>query len=83
MSRPRLTAEQIIESHDLGEEDSPSEGEIDLIEQRIETTDEEATDTELVGDDDDDDQTVISQHEHLVSKRLIPRSKTVEMVDES
>jgi hypothetical protein len=77
----RLTAQDILDSYDLGVEDSRSDEEKDLIEERIETLEEEGSDAELFNDD-----RVFGSEVDVRSSSLnnqMTRSSTVDMIDKS
>ncbi len=73
--------QDILDSYDLGVVDSRSVEEIDLIEERIETSEEEGSDAELFNDDRVFESEVDVRSSSLNSQ--MTRSSTVDMIDKS
>jgi hypothetical protein len=81
MSKKRLSALQMLESIEKGEDDSASESDDDL-ELRYETDDEEAKDVENDDDSDFTEPLTITDPK-TTSFRNLTRSITIDMLDEA
>jgi hypothetical protein len=81
MSQKRLSALQMLESIEKGEDDSASESDDDL-ELRYETDDEEAKDVENDDDSDFTEPLTITDPK-TTSFRNLTRSITIDMLDEA
>ena len=81
MSKKRLSALQMLESIEKGEDDSASESDDDL-ELRYETDDEEAKDVENDYDSDFTEPLTITDPK-TTSFRNLTRSITIDMLDEA